>query len=165
MRSLALISSLVLSLLFISCSSSKKIERTERAALKVQEVQKALEEQRFVVEIDRIRPRRGGVIQLNTSHNYLIINGKKARMNLAYIGKSMDIRRISGINMQGTVTNSTLSSRKNGVLKMQLTLEQGNESFDVDMSISNSGSCTINVYHPRLDPANYRGTLSAVKLR
>jgi len=165
MKSYTIITTIILSLLLASCSGSNKLARNEMEAQKGEEVKTALESQKFVIRLDRTSTRRGGQIYLNNSHNYLVINGEKARMNLAYIGRSMDARGISGINMAGKVTERSLTPKKRGSVMLSLTLEQEAETFDVKIDVSKSGRCSVSVYHPRLDPISYRGDISSLNSR
>lgn len=163
MKSLTIFTTITLSLLLFSCSSTTKLEKSELAALKGEEVKTALNSQKFVIRIDRTSSRRGGPVFLNTSHNYLIVDGENARMNLAYIGRSNNIRRISGINMAGKVTERSLVQKKRGNMQLKLTLEQEEDAFDVNIDVSKGGECLVSVYNLHLDPISYRGDMMALK--
>ena len=163
MKSLTIFTTIALSLFLFSCSATTKLERSELAALKGEEIKTALDSQKFVIRLDETSTRRGGRILLSPSYNYLVINGEKARMNLAYVGRSMDVRGISGINMIGEVTERSLAQKKKGRILLSLTLEQENDAFDVNIDVGKNGICDVSVYHPRLDPIRYRGEMTRLK--
>ena len=151
----------IVTVLLASCSSSNKLKRAEEKARKAEEVQQLIDNHRFIVKADRADLRRGGHILLDGRRNYIIVDGDMVRMSLAYVGRSHDYRGIAGINMAGKIIEKNISQKKNGTM-YEFNVKQNNDSFRVNILISKSGICDLNVYNAKLDPASYKGQINSL---
>lgn len=153
--------SLAYLMIAVSCSSSGEMtaSREERKAAKKEEVREAVETQRMLIKVNRLHPRRGGVIDMRPESNFIIIDSDRVRISLGYLGRSHSIRPVSAINMQGEINSRELGAWKKGGYDMELEVEQNGERFTVNMTISADGYVNLRLTNPRLDLARYSGRL------
>ncbi|MEE4115309.1 MAG: DUF4251 domain-containing protein [Marinilabiliaceae bacterium] len=163
MKNNILFLSAILALITMSCSSSAKLSRAEANELRGAMIHSLLENQHYVIKAEKMNLRRGGQLYLSETANYIKVNGDAARVNLAYMGRSYDLRGISGINMSGQITERSIVKKKNGNTLVSMRIEQNNDAFKFDILVSNSGRCTVNIYHPKIDPISYRGYFAALQ--
>src|SRR5512137_1351469 len=97
---------IIITLIFISsCSTTKEAKSSDselRIDKKLEEqavIKKAVESKRFVIKLERLYFLYGGTADLLPSYNYIIIDGNKAIISAAYLGRQYDIKPIAGINM------------------------------------------------------------------
>ncbi|MGM0464629.1 MAG: DUF4251 domain-containing protein [Bacteroidota bacterium] len=153
--------SLAYLMIAVSCSSSGEMtaSREERKAAKKEEVREAVETQRMLIKVNRMYPRRGGVIDMRPESNFIIIDSDRVRISLGYLGRSHSIMPVSAINMQGEINSRELGAWKKGGYDMELEVEQNGERFTVNMTISADGYVNLRLTNPRLDLARYSGRL------
>jgi hypothetical protein len=154
-------------LVLSSCIGTKEAKlsrnelRREKRQIDQALVKNAVESKKYIIKFDRIHYLYGGIIDLIPRANYLIVDGEKAILNTAYIGRQFDIRPIVAINMRGraskyAVTNNT--SKGSYDIKMKVS-NGGSASFDVYISISKNGYCSTNVSSLKIDNVSYTGYL------
>lgn len=153
-----------------SCATTnqEKLSRIEgRKDKKLAEqatIQKAVESKRFIIKFDRIYFSHGGIIDLIPRANYLIIDGEKAIISTAYIGRQFDIRPIAGINMRGRSLDYELTNNlSKGIYKIQMKMNNGNNSFDVYLTIGKNGNCSASLSNIRIDYVRYSGHIVPIK--
>ena len=163
MKNNILILSAIVALTTLSCSSTSKMQRAEVNAIRGEMILTHLENRNYLVKAEKINTRRGRQLDLRETNNYIRVNGDVARINLAYLGRSYDLRGISGINMTGQITESSLVQKKNGNTLVTLKVLHNNDAFKLNIMISNSGRCFIDIYNPKIDPVSYRGYFAALR--
>jgi len=162
MRSAIYISILATLVSFSSCSASRQ-QAEAREALRIintENVKKAVVNQQFVVKVNRMIPRRGGIINLVPANNFITLNNDRIRVSLAYTGRSYGGRMISGINMTGKVLNREIGTFRKGGYDIKMRVQQQNDVFVIDMKISKDGFVNLNISHPRIDNVTYNGNMS-----
>ena len=160
----------VIAFFAVSCSAGKesmqvrKEGRQQLKAAMAETTASSVESRRFVVRMDRLYANRGGMFYLAPRRNYLIIDETKAKMSLAYVGRSDDIRNISGINLTG-VTEKYEVVRKSdkGRYEIKMSLKQGGNIFDVYLTVHDNGECSMSVINGRIESIRYAGDLVALK--
>jgi hypothetical protein len=151
-------------LILVSCSSTRNsASREMRKVLKQGEVKYAVESNRYIIKVNRMRARRGMTVHMKPSFNFIIIDGGHARMSLGYVGRSFDTRGISAINMSGQIIKQEVILRNKGGFNVDMKIKQDNDVFRVRIRIGQDGYCNLDINHPRLDLASYNGTLMALK--
>ena len=81
--------------------SSKLESRKDEMAREQGEITQAVESRRFLIKLDRLYFSHGGAIDLKPRSNYIIIDGDKAVIRAAYLGRQYAIQPIAGINIRG----------------------------------------------------------------
>jgi hypothetical protein len=163
MKKLLFISGIFSILLFSSCSVSKEA-RSEKAELRHQRdlvnqalVKNAIESKRFIVRLERIYLPLG-MIDLVPRRNYIVVDGQKAIINTAYIGRQWDIRPIAGINVRGVTEDYELTNKvSKGLYQISMKVENGAASFNVYMTVSPNGDVSASLNGIRIDNARYKG--------
>jgi len=147
-----------------SCSSSResKTVKTELKSEKVLAEQAALKEaietRQFIVKFDRLYFTHGGWAQLRPRANFLIIDGKKAIMSSAYIGRSYTSLPVEGIRVQGEyVDYEIINNTSKGLYQIKLKLSRGADSFDIFLTVGKTGQCTTSLSSLMIDYVSYSG--------
>jgi len=150
-----------------SCSTTKEADssgaelRKEKKLFDQALVKSAVESKRYIIKFDKIYFSYGGIIELIPRANYLIVDREKAILNTAYMGRQYDIQAIAAINMRGRADDYALTdnlSKGSYNVKMKV-FNGGSASFDVYLTISKSGYCTISVSSLKIDNVRYSGYL------
>lgn len=149
----------IISLAGISCSTSsvKRSARIEKRAIAGQIIGKAIESDRYFINIERLYTRGGFMVDMVPDANFIAINNNRARINLGYLGRSYDTMPIAAINMNGYIVDKSVTPNKNGGYSVNLKVKENNDIFNVTMVISTSGTCDVGISHPRIDHARYKG--------
>jgi len=146
-------------------TKSPKIKLREENKLAKQEVIKeAVESRRYIIKFDKIYFTRGGMVDLIPRTNYIIIDGRKAIISAAYLGRQYDIRPIAGISLQGETDNYELiSNLSKGMYEIKMKVNNGSNSFDINLRISQNGYCSASLTNIKLDYVRYSGHISPIK--
>ena len=162
---------LVTLMVISSCATTKEAklarieDRKEKKIAEQASVKDAVESKRFIIKFDRIYFTRGGIADLVPTANYLIIDGDKAIINTAYVGRQYDIWPIMAINMKGKSLNyavKKISSR--GIYEIKMDVTNGKSAnFDIYLSIGESGACNVSVSSLRIDNVNYSGHIVPIE--
>ena len=148
-----------------SCTTTKEAKssrvelRKEKKLTEQAVVKQAVESKRFIIKFDRLYFLYGGIVDLLPRANYIIIDGEKAIIYTAYLGRQYDIKPIAGINLFGKAMNYELTnnlSKGNYEIKMKVRNE-GSNSFDVYLTISKNGNCSASINSLKINNINYSG--------
>ncbi len=153
-------------LLFSSCSVSRetvlmKDQARQEARLEEQVmIRQAVESGHFMIKLNRIYITYGGFVDLVPRNNYIIIDGNIARISTAYIGRQYSYRPISGINMQGETLHYKLTGDKSkGRYDVEMRVSQGGDSFDLYLTVSDNGSCSVSLSNAMISSVRYTGQI------
>jgi hypothetical protein len=158
--------------IFVSCSTSN-VSKTTRSQLKLEKkaaqqeiVQKTVESGSFLIKMDRLQIPRGGFIYLLPSSNYIIMNNGYVRMRLGYIGRTYDVRGITGINLNGRATKYELiSDEGKGVYDINIEVEDGGDLFKINLAVRGDEYCNATVSNIRIETIRYSGHLIPSKVQ
>ena len=148
-----------------SCTTTKEAKssrvelRKEKKLTEQAVVKQAVESKRFIIKFDRLYFLYGGIVDLLPRANYIIIDGEKAIIYTAYLGRQYDIKPIAGINLFGKAMNYELTnnlSKGSYEIKMKVRNE-GSNSFDVYLTISKNGNCSASINSLKINNINYSG--------
>jgi hypothetical protein len=160
------LSALLVSFIILSaCSTSKEAgssraeARKEKKIINQGVVKNAIESRRYIVKLNRIYLRYGGMTELIPRANFIIIDGDRAIISTAYLGRQYDIKPIAGINMRGRAQDYALTDNlAKGSYQIKLKVDNGgNNSFDVYIDVSKDGYCTASVSSLKIDNIRYSG--------
>jgi hypothetical protein len=162
---------IIMTFVFISsCSTTKEAKSSDselRNDKKVEEqafIKKAIESKRFVIKLEKLYFMYGRTADLLPRYNYIIIDGNKAVISAAYLGRQYDVKAIAGINMRGKTTDYEVTSiLSKGKYEIKTKVTNGSDSFDLNLIIGKSGSCNVSLSSLMIDNVNYRGYLVPLK--
>lgn len=161
MKTIYFFSAFIFVILFQSCTATSDLgrQRTRDRMVDEASLNQAIESGRFIIKFDRMYT-YGGLMHLRPRSNYLIVDGRNAIINTAYIGRQYDIRPIAGINMRGKTTEYEIT-RKVSRSRYEINMEVKNaaNSFRVHLSIADNGSVSASMNNIRIDHARYSGYL------
>jgi hypothetical protein len=159
----AIITSIVI---LASCSSTKEAQtsseltKSEKKLITEAKVKKAVESKKYIVKFDRMYFSYGGMTELIPRANYIIIDGSKAIISTAYIGKQYDIKPIAGISMRGKSKDYEVTNNiKKGTYEIKMKVINKTNTFDVFMTIDKNGQCNASVNNLYINTIRYRGTI------
>ena len=157
-------------MVILSCATTKEAKlsrielRNEKKIVEQALIKNAVESRRFIIKLDKLYFSYGGFADLIPRANYMIIDGEKAIISAAYLGRQYNIRGIAGINMFGKAMNYELTSDlTRGSYDIKMKVNNGNVSFDVYLTISKNGFCSASVSGLKIDYIRYSGHIVAMK--
>ncbi|HLP72095.1 MAG TPA: DUF4251 domain-containing protein [Bacteroidales bacterium] len=154
MKNLYYILSVFSILLISSCSVSREAGESQ---LDEAVVRQAIESRRFIVKLDRLYT-YGGMMFLRPRANYIIVDGEKAIISTAYVGRQYDIRPIAGINMHGLTSDYRITGRESrGTYEISMKVGNQASSFDIYLTVGKTGSVSASVNSIRIESARYSG--------
>ena len=162
---------IISTLLIVSSCATTKEAKLARKELKNEKklaeqvlIEKAVESRRFIIKLDRIYFTRGGFLDLKPRNNYIIIDGKKAIISAAYIGRQYDIKPIAGISMHGEAKNYEMSNNTSkGLYKIKMDVDNEFNSFNINLTVGNNGSCTASLSSMKIDFVSYHGHIVPIE--
>lgn len=145
-----------------SCTSSRELASSGVKEIDPATLENAIKSRRFIVKFDMMHTYQGPMF-LRPRSNYLIIDGDKAIIRAAYLGRQYSIRPIAGINFNGRATNFEVV-KKEPKEKYRISMEVQNEGalFDVDLTITGSGMVSASVNSLKISSARYSGYLEPI---
>ena len=154
-------------ILLSSCSTTKEVKsaraelRKEKNLIEQGQVKTAVETRRYIIKLNRLYFSYGGMTDLIPRANFIIIDGEKAIISTAYLGRQYDIKPIAGINMRGKADDYALTNNiTKGSFDIKMKVNNGgSNAFDIYLSISKSGYCTVSVSSLKIDNIRYAGYL------
>ena len=153
-----------------SCVTSKEAGST-KSDLKIEKklaeqavIKNAVESKRYIVKFDRLYLSHGGILDLVPKANYIVIDGEKAIISAAYMGRQFSIRPIAGINTRGNAMDYEVTfNPTKGIYDIKMKVRSQNNSFDVYLTIGKNGSCDASINNSRIDNIRYSGRLVPIK--
>lgn len=154
---------LITAFIFSACATTNEAGKSradirhEKDLVNQALVKHAIESRRFIVKLDRMYL-TGGMVHLKPRANYIIVDGQKAIINAAYMGRQWDIRPIAGINMKGVASEYELTNQvSKGVYKINMTVGNNYSTFDVYLTIGRDGSVNASLNNVRIQNIRYTG--------
>ena len=155
-----------------SCATTKEAKlarsdsRKDKKLAEKEAVKTAVESKRFIIKFDRLYFTHGGIADLVPTANYIIIDGDNAIINTAYLGRQFSgVWPVIAINMKGKSKNYSLTnnpSKGTYTIKMDVLNGKAN-TFDVNLSIGESGVCHVSVSSLMIDWVNYSGHIVPIE--
>ena len=159
---------IIITVMILASCSATKDANTSRAELRKEKkineqtlVKSAVESKRYIIKLNRIYFTRGGNAYLIDRANFIIIDGVKAIISTAYLGRQYDIKPIAAINIRGrAVDYAETNNLSKGNYEIKLKVSNGGpNSFDVYINISKNGYCNASVSSLKIDNIRYSGYL------
>lgn len=157
MKKVIFLFSVLSALLITSCSVAKEAGFTGDRQADETLIRQAVESKRFIVKLEKLYT-FGGMLFLRPRSNYIIVDGRNAVINTAYIGRQYDIRPIAGINMRGNTTDYEVTNKvSKGTYQIKMKVGNGANSFDVFLNIDKRGSVSASVNSLKIENTRYFG--------
>jgi hypothetical protein len=140
--------------------SEEKLSRSEKKAAKQIIVKEAVESKRFAIEFERLHIYRYGIIDLNPGNNYIIVSGDKAAIRAGYMGRQIGTMPIAGIKLTGNPSYYKMEKgSSNGAYKIEMEVKGETDTFHINITVSENGTCNTTISANRIDNVRYTGTL------
>lgn len=158
---------LVFPILLSSCITSKDATssraelRKEKKATSQLLVKNAVDSRKYIIKLNRIYFSYGRNIELVPRANFIIVDGDRAVISTAYLGRQYDSRGIAGIDIRGKALDYAVTSKlSKGTYEIKLKVSNGRATtFDVYLTISKNGYCSASVSSIKIDNIRYSGYL------
>lgn len=158
---------IILPVLMLSCSTSKEASsarnelRKEKKVTDELLVKNAVESRKYIIKLQRLYSTYGSYFDLVPRANYIIIDGERAVISTAYLGRQFDIRPIGAINMRGMAEEYAVTSKLDkGKYEVRLKVDNGGpNTFHLYITISKNGNCSASVSSLKIDNVRYSGYL------
>lgn len=158
--SFLLIASLTTFLASAKTQKDTKPSRSEKKAARREMVKAAVESKSFTVNFERLYMYRYGMITLIPQSNYIVIDGDKAYVRLAYMGRQISVKPIAGIKLAGQPSFYKMEKNSSkGSYSINMEVKGDNDTFHIQLVISESGNCNTTISANRIDPVKYTGRI------
>lgn len=158
----------LLMLVFVSASASvyaqqsnsenrraaRKAQRdAEKAQMKMEEMQayndavQAIKNKEFVLEADRVTFKRGRSVFVTSNTNFILLNGDRASVQIAFNGPFSGPNGIGGITVEGSIGKVTTKIDKKGNVDCSFNVSGVGISAQINIRLSrgsNNASATVN---------------------
>lgn len=148
----------------MSCAGTKTGETTrketinDKSLVQQAEIKQAVEGRRFLIKLTRLYVSQGGRVDLKPTYNYILLDGEKAVISAAYMGRQWGNRPIKGIDMVGrAVTYELRNNAEKNTYEVRMKVKNEWNQFDVTVNISGSGYCDASLTSSKIDYVRYRG--------
>lgn len=139
----------------------KKEQKEKEAAAKALVTQFLVENQRFVLEADRLRDKRGNTVNVPATLNFIAVDSLEGVLQIgsnAYVGRN----GVGGITEQGTVANYSYKlNERSGSYNVTYFLRSPTGNYDVQMVVYRDGRADATVSSTWPGKLNYSGFLVA----
>jgi hypothetical protein len=137
----------------------KKERKAEEAAKRAELISLMVEYQRFVLEADRLRDRRGNTANVSSMINYIAndsINGVIQIGSDRYVG----LNGVGGITLEGPVSNYEYKlDQKSGSYNVSYIVRSATGTYDVRMTVFPDGRADATITSNWPGRLNYLGYL------
>jgi hypothetical protein len=137
----------------------KQEQKAKEAAAKAAVVQLMVEQQRFVLEADRLRDKRGSTVNVPSTLNFIAVDSLDGVLQIgsnAYVG----LNGVGGITVEGSVTGYEFKlNERNGSYNVKYFLRSPSGSYDVQMVVFGDGRADATVSSTWPGKLNYSGFL------
>jgi hypothetical protein len=162
---------IIIIVVFSSCSgtkeakSSKAETKGEKKLIEQSLVKNAIETRRYIIKLNRLYFAYGGMTELIPRANFIIVDGSRAVISTAYLGRQFDIKPIHGINTRGRAEDyEQTNNTSKGSYDISMKVNNGsNNTFDVYLTITKNGYCNVSVSSLKIDNIRYSGYLVPIQ--
>ena len=135
----------------------KKEQQAEEAAQKAALVNLMVHYQRFILEADKLRDKRGNTVNVSATLNFIAADSTSGVIQVgsnSYVG----MNGVGGITVEGPLSNYTYSvSEKSGYYNVTYNLRTTVGTYDVRLSIAPDGRADATVSSSWPGKLNYSG--------
>jgi len=132
-----------------SFAQDKKMTRKERRALEKQkqaqldsiyaiEIKQSIDEKKWVLEADRLSNKRGQTVNVNSTLNFVAIEGKEAYVQLGR-DTGMWPNGVGGVTVRATISKYEVDVNKKGTYYIHIFLTSAVGSFDIRIDMNSTG--------------------------
>lgn len=144
------------------CAQSKK----EKKEQKEKEVKELIENQRFVVEVNRAIPMGGRSVTLTSPYSFEM-SGDSAISYLPYYGRAYSVPYGggNGLKFEEPVANYTCTYDKKGTARIQFDVRTEEDTYKLNLKVFPDGSTTISFAPVNKQSITFYGELAPKKER
>ena len=139
----------------------KKEQKAKEAATKAVITKILVEGQRFVLEADRLRDKRGNTVNVPATLNFIAVDSLSGVLQIgsnSYVGRN----GVGGITEEGTVSDYSYKlNEKSGIYTVTYYLRSPSGNYDVNMVVYRDGRADATVSSNWPGKLNYSGYLVA----
>ncbi|MGL5635628.1 MAG: DUF4251 domain-containing protein [Bacteroidales bacterium] len=151
------------SILFVlsSCATKAYIPKNEKEARKMEQVETAVANGDYLIEIANAVPMGGRLINLNGNYTVEVRNDS-AFVFLPFYGRAYTAPmglNDGGIKFNAPIDNYKLTTTKKGVYKVDMEIRTNQDSYRIYLEIMPDGTSTVRINSNNRSPMSYYGEL------
>lgn len=119
---------------------AKKLEEKMQNEILFKEAEKALQNQAFVLEADRVIFKRGRSEFVNSNMNFISLSDDRATVQIAFNGPFSGPNGLGGVTVDGTASNIKMSKDKRGNINFSMDVHGIGVSAQVFIQLTNDNN-------------------------
>ena len=152
--------------LLVGCGTSRQTA-AEKSAEQQQVagvVDQRLNDRNYRIDVNYMMPLRGGGKMLSGSYS-LEVNGDEVDSHLPYVGEAQNVPYGGGqgLDFKAEIQKYSDAGWKKGLREISFTTNNGEETYDFNLSISDEGFAEIRIHCRNRDGIGFHGTLSSIE--
>lgn len=141
-------------------AEKKEIRKSYQAAV-FEEVKRAVDERRFIVEADKISLKNGKSCFINPRTNFISLDGEDAILQLSPNNSAlMGPNGLGGITLKGKASDVKITTTKKGNINISMAIQGVSLSSQVRITIPKGGNNAIVTVSPTF--SGYKYTLKGI---
>ncbi|NDV83470.1 DUF4251 domain-containing protein [Bacteroides sp. 51] len=140
--------------------AQRKAQEAAEATYRYETAMNAIKEGKFVLEADKITFKRGQFVYVTSFTNFIMVNGEKATVQLAFNTMRSGPNGIGGITVDGTISNAKIKTTKRGDLTYTFAIQGIGISAQVSMRLNEGDNTAEADVNPNFN--SNRTTMSGV---
>ena len=127
--------------------AQRKAEAATEGKLRYEAALNAIKEGKFVLEADKITFKRGQFVYVTSFTNFIMVNGDKATVQLAFNSMHSGPNGIGGITVNGIISNPKIKTTRRGDLSYTFAIQGVGISAQINLTLNrgdNSASADVN---------------------
>lgn len=148
-------------LILSSCATKAYIPKNEKEAAKMQQVENAVANGNYLIEIANAVPMGGRLINLNGNYSVEIRNDS-AFVHLPFYGRAYTAPmglNDGGIKFNAPIDDYKLTTTKKGVYKANMDIRTNQDNYRIYLEIMPDGTSTVRINSNNRSPMSYYGEL------
>ncbi len=127
-------------------------------------VDQRLNDKHYRIDVNYMMPLRGGGKMLSGSYS-LIVNGDEVDSNLPYFGAAQNVPYGGGqgLDFKAEIKKYSDGGWKKGLRQISFTTDNGEDTYEFNLSISDDGFAEIRVNCRNRDAIRFHGTMDTVE--
>lgn len=160
MKRILLFSTILVTMLLAACGTSNGLTKAEREAQVVQQVQAAVDAQRFTIAVDWMKP-LGGMPRHVSSTYQLKVDGDEVDSYLPYVGEAyrLPYGGGKGLNFKGKIYNYQVLRSTSNRYVIEFDVKSDEEAYRYRIDLFTNGKAIIDIIGQDRDAISFDGEM------
>ena len=140
--------------------AQRRAKEAAEAKLRYETAMNAIKEGKFVLEADKITFKRGQFVYVTSFTNFIMVNGDRATVQLAFNTMRSGPNGIGGITVDGTISDPKIKTTKRGNLSYSFSIQGVGISAQINLTLNEGDNTAEADVNPNFN--SNRTTMSGV---